>query len=215
MKGYQSIPKIFLLVFTVLLMILTFNTTNAEAITKTQVLEAEKVMRNYDGINDWKLVDNVATNQYGFIPIGGNVSLGYAFGAARDANGNVKAGDKTITLQSKYDFSTGIPHITNSKINIFLIDNGKYYGILHQGDKSYVNGSPENASISSIDFALLENSNTSNPFYDSMNLLTNASQIDSSYKTYKLFYTANDKNERKVFKLVGYFNKKMSTLKLY
>lgn len=208
MKGYQSIPKIFLLVFTVLLMILTFNTTNAEAITKTQVLEAEKVMRNYDGINDWKLVDNVATNQYGFIPIGGNVSLGYAFGAARDANGNVKAGDKTITLQSKYDFSTGIPHITNSKINIFLIDNGKYYGILHQGDKSYVNGSPENASISSIDFALLENSNTSNPFYDSMNLLTNASQIDSSYKTYKLFYTANDKNERKVFKLVGYFNKK-------
>lgn len=208
MKGYQSIPKIFLLVFTVLLMVLTFNTTNVEAITKTQVLEAEKVMRNYDGISDWKLVDNVATNQYGSIPIGGNVSLGYAFGAARDANGNVKAGDKTITLQSKYSFNGNIPNITNSKINIFLIDNGKYYGILHQGDKSYVGGSPENASISSIDFALLENNNTAAPYYDTMNLLINASQIDSSYKTYKLFYTANDKNGRKVFKLVGYFSKK-------
>ena len=208
MKGYQSIPKVFLLVFMALLMVLTFNTTNVEAITKTQVLEAEKVMRNYDGISDWRLVDNVATNQYGSIPIGGNVSLGYAFGAARDANGNVKAGDKTITLESKYSFKGDIPNITNSKINIFLIDNGKYYGILHQGDDSYIGGKPENASISSIDFALLENSNTSAPFYDTMNLLTNASQIDSSYKTYKLFYTANDKNGRKVFKLVGYFNKK-------
>jgi hypothetical protein len=208
MKGYQSIPKVFLLVFTALLMVLTFNTTNAKAITKTQVLEAEKVMRNYDGISDWRLVDNVATNQYGSIPIGGNVSLGYAFGAARDANGNVKAGDKTITLESKYSFKGDIPNITNSKINIFLIDNGKYYGILHQGDDSYIGGKPENASISSIDFALLENSNTSAPFYDTMNLLTNASQIDSSYKTYKLFYTANDKNGRKVFKMVGYFNKK-------
>lgn len=208
MKGYQAIPKVFLLVFTALLMVLTFNTTNAEAITKTQVLAAEQVMRKYDGISSWRLIDNVATNQYGSIPIGGNVSLGYAFGAARDANGNVKAGDKTITLESKYSFNNNIPNITNSKINIFLIDNGKYYGILHQGDKSYVGGNPENASISSIDFALLENSNTSNPFYDGMNLLTNASQIDSSYKTYKLFYTANDKNGRKVFKLVGYFSKK-------
>ena len=208
MKGYQAIPKVFLLVFTALLMVLTFNITNTKAITKTDVLAAEQVMRKYDGISSWRLIDNVATNQYGSIPIGGNVSLGYAFGAARDANGNVKAGDKTITLRSNYDFSTGIPHITNSKINIFLIDNGKYYGILHQGDKSYVGGNPENASISSIDFALLENSNTSSPFYDGMNLLTNASQIDSSYKTYKLFYTANDKNGRKVFKLVGYFSKK-------
>src|SRR5699024_2133456 len=208
MKGYQAIPKVFLLVFTALLMVLTFNITNTKAITKTDVLAAEQAMRKYDGISSWRLIDNVATNQYGSIPIGGNVSLGYAFGAARDANGNVKAGDKTITLESKYSFNNNIPNITNSKINIFLIDNGKYYGILHQGDKSYVGGNPENASISSIDFALLENSNTSNPFYDGMNLLTNASQIDSSYKTYKLFYTANDKNGRKVFKLVGYFSKK-------
>ncbi|WCG35020.1 isopeptide-forming domain-containing fimbrial protein [Companilactobacillus farciminis] len=209
MKGYQAIPKVFLLVFTALLMVLTFNTTNAEAAaattSKSAVMDAEKVMRKYDGVTSWSLKSDLATNEIGKIPIGGNVSLGYAFGAARDVNGNVKAGDKTISHQSTVSF----PKISNSKINIFLDDNGKYYGILHQGEDSYIGGSPENASNTSIDFALLESSQTANNFYADMNLLANASQIDSANGgIYKLFYTATDKNGRKILKMVGHFYKK-------
>lgn len=211
MKGYQAIPKVFLLVFTALLMVLTFNTTNAKAaaapatISKSAVTDAEKVMRKYDGVNSWSLKSNLATNEIGKIPIGGNVSLGYAFGAARDVNGNVKAGDKTISHQSTVSF----PKISNSKINIFLDDNGKYYGILHQGENSYIGGSPENASNTSIDFALLESSQSASNFYADMNLLANASQIDSANGgIYKLFYTATDKNGQKILKMVGHFYKK-------
>ncbi|TGD23773.1 isopeptide-forming domain-containing fimbrial protein [Companilactobacillus suantsaicola] len=210
MKGHQSVPKIFLLVFTVLLMILTFNSTTVNAATsKTAVMNAEKIMRQYDGVTNWQQKSDVASNEIGRIPIGGNVSLGYTFGAARDANGNVKAGDKTISRESTYSFTNKIPNITHSKINIFLDDNGKYYGILHQGDNSYIGGSPENASISSIDFALLENSQRSSVFYQDMNLLIKSSQIDSSNGgIYKLFYTATDKRGRKIFKMVGHFSAK-------
>lgn len=209
MKGYQSIPKIFLLVFTVLLLVLTFNTTNAKAaaatISKSAVMDAEKVMRKYDGIDSWTFKGDLATNEVGEIPIGGNVSLGYAFGAARDASGNVKAGDKTISHQSTVSF----PKISNSKINIFLNDNGKYYGILHQGEDSYIGGSPENASNTSIDFALLESSQTANNFYADMNLLANTSQIDSANGgIYKLFYSTTDKKGQKILKMVGHFYKK-------
>ncbi|KRK93072.1 isopeptide-forming domain-containing fimbrial protein [Companilactobacillus futsaii] len=209
MKGYQSIPKVLLLVFTALLMVLTFNTTKAKAaaatISKSAVTDAEKVMRKYDGIDSWTFKGDLATNEVGKIPIGGNISLGYAFGAARDVNGNVKAGDKTISHQSTVLF----PKISNSKINIFLDDNGKYYGILHQGEDSYIGGSPENASNTSIDFALLESSQSASNFYADMNLLANASQIDSANGgIYKLFYTATDKNGKKILKMVGHFYKK-------
>lgn len=209
MKGYQSIPKVLLLVFTALLMVLTFNTTKAKAaaatISKSAVTDAEKVMRKYDGIDSWTFKGDLATNEVGKIPIGGNISLGYAFGAARDVNGNVKAGDKTISHQSTVLF----PKISNSKINIFLDDNGKYYGILHQGEDSYIGGSPENASNTSIDFALLESSQSASNFYADMNLLANASQIDSANGgIYKLFYTATDKNGKKILKIVGHFYKK-------
>lgn len=209
MKGYQSIPKIFLLVFTALLMVLTFNTTNAKAaaatISKSAVMDAEKVMRKYDGIDSWTFKGDLATNEVGEIPIGGNVSLGYAFGAARDVSGNVKAGDKTISHQSTVLF----PKISNSKINIFLNDNGKYYGILHQGEDSYIGGSPENASNTSIDFALLESSQSASNFYADMNLLANTSQIDSANGgIYKLFYSTTDKKGQKILKMVGHFYKK-------
>lgn len=209
MKGYQSIPKIFLLVFTALLIVLTFNTTNAKAaaatISKSAVMDAEKVMRKYDGIDSWTFKGDLATNEVGEIPIGGNVSLGYAFGAARDVSGNVKAGDKTISHQSTVSF----PKISNSKINIFLNDDGKYYGILHQGEDSYIGGSPENASNTSIDFALLESSQTANNFYADMNLLANISQIDSANGgIYKLFYSTTDKKGQKILKMVGHFYKK-------
>lgn len=209
MKGYQSIPKIFLLVFTALLMVLTFNTTNVKAaaatISKSAVMDAEKVMRKYDGIDSWTFKGDLATNEVGEIPIGGNVSLGYAFGAARDVSGNVKAGDKTISHQSTVLF----PKISNSKINIFLNDNGKYYGILHQGEDSYIGGSPENASNTSIDFALLESSQSASNFYADMNLLANTSQIDSANGgIYKLFYSTTDKKGQKILKMVGHFYKK-------
>lgn len=80
MRDYKTIPKLFLLFFTALLMVLTFNTTTVKAINQTDIENAEKVMRKYDGIDNWQLQSSKPSNKIGKIPIGGNVSLGYTFG---------------------------------------------------------------------------------------------------------------------------------------
>lgn len=204
MRDYKTIPKLFLLFFTALLMVLTFNTTTVKAINQTDVENAEKVMRKYDGIDNWQLRSYSPSNDYDTIPIGGNISIGYAFGTVRDVNGNVKAGDNTITKASSPDTVNGAPTVNNSKINIFLDYNGKYYGILHQNQNAYINGKPETASDTSIDYALLTGNSTSY-FYKDMNLLNKLSPIDTSSNTSKLYYTGTDSNGKKVFKLVGYY----------
>src|SRR5699024_282321 len=116
---------------------------------------AEKIMRKYDGIDNWQLRSYSPSNDYDTIPIGGNISIGYAFGTVRDVNGKVKAGDNTITKASSTDTVNSAPTVNNSKINIFLDYNGKYYGILHQNQNAYLTGKPETASDTSIDYALL------------------------------------------------------------
>ncbi|ATO46961.1 hypothetical protein C5L30_001671 [Companilactobacillus farciminis] len=208
MRDYKTIPKLFLLFFTALLMVLTFNTTTVKALNQTDLENAEKVMRKYDGINNWQLKSYSPSNDYDTIPIGGNISIGYAFGSVRDANGNVKAGDNTITKASTVGNINGAPTVNNSKINIFLDYNGKYYGILHQNKDAYVGGSnPGAASDTSIDFAF-PTGNSDSYFYKDMNLLYKLSVFDSSSNSSKLFYVGTDSNKKKVFKLVGYYGPK-------
>ncbi|WP_125566559.1 isopeptide-forming domain-containing fimbrial protein [Companilactobacillus insicii] len=215
MKVIKMISKVFLASFMGLIMFLIFSrSTTIDAVSSDAVNTAANVMAKYDGITNWKLQRSTPANQIGEIPIGDNVSLGYTFGSARNANGKVTAGDKTITLTSTTDnvrlgTNTTAPSINNSKINIFLNNNGTYYGILHQGESSYIGtgGHPERASDTSIDFALISGLQESY-FYKDMNVLANLEAFASSNKESKLFYTGTDENNRPVYKLVGYFGKK-------
>ncbi|MFC6175710.1 DUF11 domain-containing protein [Companilactobacillus huachuanensis] len=211
MKRNKLVTKLLFILFTALMMILVLNQTalNVKALSTGDYSAAEKVFENYDGITNWKLQSNSPSNNIGNIPIGGDVSLGYTFGAARDSTGKIVAGDNTITKQSAYTMNNSVPNVSNGKINIFLNYNGKYYGILHQGTDSYngTGGSPQNASDSSIDYALLTGNGTSN-YYSGMNVLTNLSEIDSSAKTYKQYYTGTDANGVAAFKLLGYYSKR-------
>jgi len=205
MKRNKLVTRILFVLFTAFMMVLTLNkmTLTVDALDYTA---AEKVFEQYDGINNWKLQSNSPSNSYGTIPIGGNVSLGYAFGAVRDSNGTVTSGDHTITQHGEYTMVNGIPTVPYGKINIFLKYGDKYYGILHQGATSYVGGTPQTASDTSIDYALLTGgSNTSN-YYSGMNLLTGLSTISST--TDKQFYTGVDANNKPVFKLLGYYSRR-------
>lgn len=180
-------------------------TTNVKAVvSQANVEAAAKVMQKYDGISDWALQNNSPSNQIGEIPIGGGISLGYTFGSARNSSGKVVSGDTTITKVSGTGTVNSAPIINNGKINVFLNYNGSYYGILHQGENSYIGGTPETASNTSIDYALLTN-NRDSYFYSDMNVLNKLDVIDSSSKTNRLFYVGHDLNKKPVYKLVGYY----------
>lgn len=216
MKVIKSIPKVLLAFLTSLFVFFIFNHSEIpiHAASSDAINTSANVMAQYDGITNWKLQRYTPSNQIGEIPIGGNVSLGYTFGAARNASGKVTGGDNTITLSStigsaKLGPNSSAPTINNSKINIFLNNNGKYYGILHQGDSSYIGsgGHPERASDTSIDFALLTGKQDSY-FYNDMNVLANLETISSEPGSSKLFYTGTDANGRPAYKLAGYYAKK-------
>ncbi len=209
MKRNKWISKLFFVIFSLLITFLTLNLSalNSRAASTNDYTTAELAMRKYDGITNWKLQNNSPSNEIGEIPIGNNISLGYTFGAARNANGTVTAGDTTITKKSTVNTSSPAK-ITNSKINVFLDYKGKYYGIIHQGANSYIGtgGTPENASDTSIDYALLTN-NRDSYFYNDMNLLANMSVFDSSSNASKQFYTGTDANGKPVYKLLGLYGK--------
>jgi len=211
------ISRMVFLLSMILMIFLVFgkNTLTVKAVSEQDLVDAEKVMRTYDGISNWSKKSNNPSNQIGKIPIGTTkngtaVSLDYTFGSARNSIGTVTAGDKTITKTSSRGTVRNAPTINNSKINIFLNYGGKYYGILHQGDNSYIGGSgtPEKASDTSIDFALLTGGSQGSNFYDGMNLLTNLDPIaGTNGANDKLFYTGTDANGKPVYKLVGYYSK--------
>lgn len=208
MKTLKAISKILFISFISLVMFLTFGhpITNVQAVSKQNIIDAGKAMQKYDGISDWK---EITTNEIGKIPIGGDYSLDYTFGAARNANGHVVGGDTTVTKKSnattvKLGPNSSAPGITNSKINVFLDNKGTYYGILHQGEDSFIGpgGKPQNASDTSIDYALV-NSNGDEPFYGSNNLLAQFSAYDGTNS--KILYKSTDANNRAVYKIVGYY----------
>ncbi|WP_057880770.1 DUF11 domain-containing protein [Companilactobacillus kimchiensis] len=208
MKYNEYISRTLFIFFMSLLLIFTFGNhpTTVKAVSQNDLQNAATTMGKYDGINNWTLQPNRPGNAVGNIRIGGNISLGYAFGTARDSNNNViTGGDTTITDPSTKATVNGSPTINNSKINIFLNNNKKYYGILHQGKNSYLNGDPGTTSDTSIDFALLTGSSEAN-FSSAMNVLTNLNTIAGS-KADKLFYTGTDDNGHPAYKLVGSYTK--------
>lgn len=206
MRFSKFLPRYLFVFFTFLLALFIFenNTLNVKAVSDQSVQDAATYMSKYDGITNWKL-RNGSGNSIGSIPIGGNVSLGYTFGAARDSSNNVKGGDTTLTTNSTTGTVDTAPTINNSKINIFLNNNGKYYGVLHQGDKSYNGDSsatPQKASDTSIDFSLLTGGTLGSNYYSGMNLMAKA--------TYKSYYTGTDANGRLVLKIAGYYSPRAS-----
>lgn len=220
---YKCIQRLLGAFFIALFCLLIFNNnfTNVKAATTTAALDnAELIMRKYDGISDWKLQPNTPSNQVGNIPIGHDfvnnkdISLGYTFGAARNSNDVVQAGDNTITQPTDSLTSSAAegtnPIQNNSKINIFLKNGNQYYGILHQGLKSYISSdsssTPQTASNTSIDFALLTpGSTTDSKFYKDNNLLVQLATYDSNHS--KRFYTSTDSNGHLALKLVGFYSK--------
>ncbi|WP_334330160.1 isopeptide-forming domain-containing fimbrial protein [Companilactobacillus sp. HBUAS59699] len=210
MKTLKTISKILFAFFINLVMFLMFGhtLTTVQAISKQNIVDAGIAMQKYDGISNWK---EITANEIGKIPIGGNYSLGYTFGAARDSNGKVVGGDTTVTKKSsattvKLGQNSTAPGITNSKINVFLDNDGKYYGILHQGEDSFIGpgGKPQNASDTSIDYALNTGQGDSN-FYSDNNLLAQFSAYDGTNS--KILYKSTDANNRAVYKIVGYYYK--------
>ncbi|MFC6322174.1 isopeptide-forming domain-containing fimbrial protein [Companilactobacillus baiquanensis] len=220
MRLIKAIFKIFLALFINISIILISNQFNTivnaamTSITNSAVFDSANRMAKFDGIDNWDLQPGQPPNEIGRIPIGGNVSLGYTFGAARDATGKVVGGDTTITQESTVTNAvlgpnSSAPSITNSKVNIFLDINGQYYGILHQGKNSYIGdgGTPQTASDTSIDFAL-PTGNLDSEFYSSSNILAKLVPISSTYNgCTKLFFKGSDANGRPAYKLAGYYAK--------
>jgi len=206
MKKIRLIPRLSLIILTTFIVFLTGYTTKVNAVTLNDVNAAADLFAQYDGIK-WTKQNSTPPNQIGYIPLTSKVKLGYTFGAARNANETVVAGDTTITKNSGTGSEGDAPTITNSKMNVFIDNNDSYYGVIHQGPNSYIGGggSPENASNTSIDYALLTGEGSSN-YYSAMNLLTNSSLLDSSTGSYKLFYTGQYSGQL-ALRLVGYYSK--------
>lgn len=215
MRLKNAVPKLAFLLSMILLLFLTLgrNTLTVKAVNEQDIVDAEKVMRKSDGITNWtrKTNTNSPSNIIGKIPIGTTktgtvVSLDYTFGAARNSAGTIMAGDTTIQQTSTAGTVRKASTINNSKINIFLDYGGKYYGILHQGDNSFIGsgGSPEKASDTSMDYALLTGNAQAN-YASSMNLLIKLETIAGLTNTTKLFYTGTDTNGKPALKIVGYY----------
>lgn len=204
MRKFKLIIKISLMLLTIFTIFLKIQTTEVKAVSTSDLYDAASVLSRYDGIR-WTQQTNMPPNQVGEIPLNDNVSLGYTFGAARDKNGNVvTGGDTTITKASTTGTENGAPIIKNSKVNVFIDNNGTYYGVIHQGANSYIGSDPGNASNTSIDFALLTGSaNPGTTFTSSMNLLVQSASLDSSSNATKLFYTGTS-NGHLALRLVGY-----------
>jgi len=164
------------------------NTLNVQAFTENDV--KTNLANIDDGIYNWRALGNNPSNQIGSIPIGPTVSLDYTFGAARNSANKIQSGDKTITTPS----STATGAIYNSKINVFLNDNGKYYGIIHQGSGSYIGGNPEKASDTSPDFVIASGQNLK--WYSENSLLMKLEN--------KVFFVGSDANKKPVYKIGGY-----------
>ncbi|HIY93242.1 isopeptide-forming domain-containing fimbrial protein [Companilactobacillus sp. HBUAS56275] len=198
---YKYIRGILVAFFAVFICIIAFsnNTLTVKAATTQNVIDNTNKID--DGYSNWV----PATSNRGLvgsIPISAsnNVSLDYTFGSARNSSGNVTSGDDTITTgASNIGLNTGYGsgYSYYSKINVFINNNGKYYSILHQGQNSYINGSPQKTSDSSFDYALVTGTygSTAN-YYSSQALMVKMDQ--------KVLMHTTDSNGRLVLKIAGY-----------
>lgn len=195
MKRNRLVTELLFILLTTLSIILVINQT----IVTVKAVGQEDVITNIakinDGVTNWQpQTYSTTTNNVGQIPLGGNAYLNYTFGAARDADNNVilNGADNTILTDSN---TSGAASLYNSKINIFLSNNNKYYGILHQGANSYKGGSPGNASDSSLDFAYV--TGVSSLSYSNYSILYRLKN--------KVYYTGTE-NGKKVFKIGGFIS---------
>lgn len=196
-KIIRDLFKTFISILAVicLLMILDKSTTIKVDATEQDVVNNIALID--DGIKNWTHTSSSLSpaNQVGKIPIGGNNYLCYTFGSARDSNNNVlTGGDTTITKNS----TAGTDYQYNSKINVFLNQNGNYYGILHQAANSYIGtgGYPERTSDTSLDFA----------FVNGISALSGTNYGILPKLTYKVFYKGTDANNNPVYKIGGYLS---------
>lgn len=208
LRKFRLISRVSLFLLAIFTLFLTNHPTEVQAVSLSDLRDAADYFADYDGIK-WTEQTTTPPNQVGKIPINNTVSLDYTFGSARNMSGKVlTGGDTTITQQSVAGSpDNGIPTIVNSKMNVFIENNGKYYSIIHQPKDAYIGtgGNPGDASGTSIDYALLTgSSNPGSTFTSSMNLLMNSTAFDG--KTAKLFYTGQY-NNRPAFRLVGYYGK--------
>jgi len=194
-KLYKCIPKFwgtFFIAFTFLCFFFSSQTLTVEAVGQRDV--ETNISKINDGVTNWRAETYATTtNDVGQIPLGGNAYLDYTFGAARDANNNVVQSGADNTILTDSGIATGSSSLYNSKINIFFNNNGKYYGILHQGANSYKGGSPGNASDTSLDFALV--TGISELSYSNFSILKQLK--------YKVYYTGTE-NGKPVYKIGGY-----------
>ncbi|KRK79613.1 hypothetical protein [Companilactobacillus nodensis] len=196
MRRQEYFRKAFLIFFCFLSLILSFGLVKtAQAATTSSDFN--------DGITDWQQTDH---NDIGLKKIGGNLSIGYAFGLAQNTSGNVaKMDDPTITSDSQ----GGQSNSYFSKFNVFLSDNNKYISSVAQS--GYTASNPLTAarsvSLSSLDFAIVPEKDSSGPLAG----VSNASySILLNKLTNKKYYFGKDANENKAFKIVGDFNRESS-----
>ncbi|APX71244.1 Ig-like domain-containing protein [Companilactobacillus allii] len=149
-----------------------------------------------DGITNWKVS---SYNEVQSLPIGGNLSLGYAFGLAADKNYQVADHlDSTMTTDS---VAISTDNAYYSKINTFLNNNGKYISAIFQSGITGTGGLPQQSvSLSSPDFMIVPNNNSSTATGKDYSLLTNALKN-------KQYYIGTDDNGNKAFKIVGDFQR--------
>jgi len=197
MKKLNRIFRVISIFFIALFCYFIFNSNTLTVMAVSEDDVKTNLAKVDDGIDNWEPQRLTPSNKIGKIPIGTNISLDYTFGSARNSTNMVQSngGDKTITVDSIP--STG--KIKNSKINVFINKAGKYYGILHQGENSFIGtgGDPGAASDTSIDFDMFTGLGT-NYAYTTYSVLAEMK--------YKVYFTGTDINGKPVYKIGGYIN---------
>jgi conserved repeat domain len=194
-KFFKCILKYVGAFFIALFCFLIFNNTSIAVKAVDTATVEQNISKIDDGYTNWQESRSYdLSTTRGSIPISTGVSLDYTFGSARTSTGAVSTSpDPTVTAAS----STVTGAVYNSKINVFINKNNKYYSILHQGPKSYIGGtdaSPQKASDSSFDFALLYATSTDVYGYGSV----------LAKMTPKVLMYTKDINGRTVLKVGGY-----------
>ncbi|CAJ1198849.1 hypothetical protein CPEBRM1_ABPJDJAI_02011 [Companilactobacillus paralimentarius] len=200
-KEYRYIRRIIGIFFIALFCFITFNnstTLNVKAFSESDVITNTNKID--DGISTWHQISGTNPSNSGYvgsIQISNGVYLKYTFGSARDKYGNVTSGGDNTVATDVTKLNSGVygaGYNYYSKINVFIDNHGKYNSIVHQGQDSYINGSPQKTSDSSFDYALV--SGSSGKYYADHSVMGKMSP--------KVFMYGYDSNNRLVLKIAGY-----------
>lgn len=153
-----------------------------------------------DGITNWQ---SRTSNSIAQLPIGGKISLGYAFGLAQNTSGLVsEMGDNTITNNS---IASG-NNINYSKMNVFLNDGGTYISSVFQSGYKYNSTNKSGVSMTSPDFLLAPSDSTKEITAKNFSILgagTNSNNNGNPGMTDKKYFAGTDENGNPAYKIVG------------